>query len=98
VKPNYTSILGAVLTDYPSLGRDQTAAAVIGLRAMEAGNAWLEVKCRTLASSALGFMALPGDCAVGLRGIATPALRAGLHANRADIPPDRPKPSLQREA
>jgi hypothetical protein len=50
VKSNYTSILGGVLTDYPNLGRDQAAAAVIGLRAMEAGNAWLEVKCQTLAA------------------------------------------------
>jgi IS605 OrfB family transposase len=49
VKSNYTSILGAVLTDYPNLGRDQAAAAVIGLRAMEEGNAWLESQCKALA-------------------------------------------------
>ena len=42
VKSNHTSLLGAILTDYPNLGRDQAAAAVIGLRASEAGNAWLE--------------------------------------------------------
>ena len=50
VKSNYTSILGAVLTAYPNLGRDQAAAAVIGLRAMEEGNAWLEQQCQALAA------------------------------------------------
>ena len=50
VKSNYTSILGAVLTAYPNLGRDQGAAAVIGLRAMEDGNAWLEKQCQALAA------------------------------------------------
>ncbi len=50
VKSHYTSILGAVLTDYPNLGRDQAAAAVIGLRALEAGNAWLESQSRELAA------------------------------------------------
>jgi len=46
VKSNYTSILGAILTDYPGLGRDQAAAVVIGLRSLQAGNAWLEAKSR----------------------------------------------------
>lgn len=50
VKSHYTSILGAILTDYPNLGRDQAAAAVIGLRALEAGNAWLEGKSRAIAA------------------------------------------------
>jgi IS605 OrfB family transposase len=50
VKSNYTSVLGAVLTDYPNLGRDEAAAAIIGLRAMEAGNAWLEQWCHGLAA------------------------------------------------
>jgi len=50
VKSNYTSILGAVLTDYPNLGRDQAAAAVIGLRALDEGNAWLEQQCKVLAA------------------------------------------------
>lgn len=49
VKSNYTSILGAILTDYPNLGRDQAAAAVIGLRALEEGNAWLEQQARYIA-------------------------------------------------
>jgi hypothetical protein len=49
VKSNYTSILGAILTDYPNLGRDQAAAAVIGLRSMAAGNAWLEKQSEALA-------------------------------------------------
>ena len=49
VKSNFTSLLGAVLTSYPNLGRDQAAAAVIGLRAMEDGNAWLEKQCQALA-------------------------------------------------
>jgi IS605 OrfB family transposase len=48
VKSRYTSILGAILTDYPNLGRDQAAAAIIGLRALEAGNAWLERKSQEL--------------------------------------------------
>lgn len=52
VKSHYTSILGAILTDYPNLGRDQAAAAVIGLRALEAGNAWLEKKSREIAVQA----------------------------------------------
>jgi len=50
VKSNYTSLLGAVLTSYPNLGRDQAAAAIIGLRASEEGNAWLEKQCRILAT------------------------------------------------
>ena len=50
VKSNYTSILGAVLTSYPNLGRDQAAAAVIGLRALDEGNAWLEQQCKVLAA------------------------------------------------
>lgn len=50
VKSHYTSLLGAILTDYPNLGRDQAAAAVIGLRALEAGNVWLERKSRELAA------------------------------------------------
>ena len=49
VKSNFTSLLGAVLTGYPNLGRDQGAAVVIGLRALEAGNAWLEKQCKALA-------------------------------------------------
>ena len=49
VKSNYTSLLGAVLSDYPNLGRDQAAGAIIGLRGMEAGNAWLEEQCQSLA-------------------------------------------------
>ncbi len=49
VKSHYTSILGAILTDYPNLGRDQAAAAVIGLRALENGNAWLEKHSREIA-------------------------------------------------
>jgi IS605 OrfB family transposase len=50
VKSNYTSLLGAVLTSYPNLGRDQAAAAIIGLRALDEGNAWLEKQCRILAT------------------------------------------------
>jgi IS605 OrfB family transposase len=50
VKSNYTSLLGAVLTSYPNLGRDQAAAAIIGLRASEGGNAWLEKQCKILAT------------------------------------------------
>jgi len=49
VKSNYTSLLGAVLSDYPNLGRDQAAGAIIGLRGMEAGNQWLEARCQALA-------------------------------------------------
>ncbi len=49
VKSQYTSTLGAVLTDYPNLGRDQAAAAVIGLRGLEAGNSWLERQSREIA-------------------------------------------------
>ncbi len=49
-KSNYTSLLGAVLTSYPNLGRDQAAAAVIGLRGLEEGNAWLEQQCKILAT------------------------------------------------
>jgi IS605 OrfB family transposase len=50
VKSGYTSLLGAVLASYPNLGRDQAAAAVIGLRASEEGNAWLEKQCKILAT------------------------------------------------
>jgi IS605 OrfB family transposase len=50
VKSNGTSLLGAVLTGYPNLGRDQAAAAVIGLRASEEGNAWLEKQSKILAT------------------------------------------------
>ncbi len=50
VKSDYTSLLGAVLTSYPNLGRDQAAAAVIGLRASEEGNAWLEKQSQILAT------------------------------------------------
>ena len=50
VKSNYTSLLGAVLTSYPNLGRDQAAAAIIGLRGSEDGNAWLEKHCKILAT------------------------------------------------
>ena len=50
VKSNDTSLLGAVLTGYPNLGRDQAAAAVIGLRASEEGNAWLEKQSKILAT------------------------------------------------
>jgi IS605 OrfB family transposase len=50
VRSNYTSILGAVLTAYPNLGRDQAAAAVIGLRALEEGNTWLEQQCKLLSA------------------------------------------------
>jgi IS605 OrfB family transposase len=42
VKSNHTSNLAAILGDYPNLGRDEGAAAVIGLRGTEAGNPWLE--------------------------------------------------------
>jgi IS605 OrfB family transposase len=48
VKSHYTSLLGAILD--PNLGRDQAAAAVIGLRALEAGNAWLEQESRKLSA------------------------------------------------
>jgi hypothetical protein len=37
-------------TGYPNLGRDQAAAAVIGLRASEEGNAWLEKQSKILAT------------------------------------------------
>jgi hypothetical protein len=47
VKSNFTSLLGAVLSSYPNLGRDQ--AAIISLRGMEEGNAWLEQRCQALA-------------------------------------------------
>jgi hypothetical protein len=49
VKSHYTSFLGAVLPDYPNLGRDQAAGAIIALRGLEAGNAWLEARCAALA-------------------------------------------------
>jgi IS605 OrfB family transposase len=48
VKPQHTSLLGAVLEDYPNLGRDQAAAAIIGLRGLEEGNQWLEKRCQEL--------------------------------------------------
>ena len=51
VNPSYTSLLGAVLTEYPNLGRDEAAAAVIALRATEEGNAWLEARCAELAKA-----------------------------------------------
>ena len=48
VKPQHSSLLGAIVGDYPNLGRDQAAAAVIGLRGMEDGNQWLEKCCKEL--------------------------------------------------
>ena len=57
VKSNYTSILGAVLTSYPNLGRDQAAAAVIGLRALDEGNAWLEQQCQSVGCARAGPVA-----------------------------------------
>ncbi len=48
VKPNYTSILGAILADYARVGRDEAAAAIIGLRGLEDGNIWLEAYCKEL--------------------------------------------------
>jgi len=50
VKSGYASLLGAVLSSYPKLGRDQAAAAVIGQRASEEGNTWLEKQCKNLAT------------------------------------------------
>jgi len=37
------------LSSYPNLGRDEAAAAIIGLRGTEKGNVWLEKRCQALA-------------------------------------------------
>jgi IS605 OrfB family transposase len=50
VKPEYSSLLGAVLcVRWPALGRDQAAGAVLALRASEEGNPWLEKTCERTA-------------------------------------------------
>jgi len=48
VKSNYTSLLGAILLEYPNMSRDEAAALVIGLRSVEEGNTWLEERSKEL--------------------------------------------------
>jgi IS605 OrfB family transposase len=50
VRPHGTSVLGAVLSEHPNLGRDEAAGAVIGLRGYDEGNQWLERRCEELLS------------------------------------------------
>ncbi len=52
VPAKYSSLLGALLSaKWPQLGRDQAAAAIVALRASEAGNSWLERACQAAAKA-----------------------------------------------
>jgi hypothetical protein len=94
VKSNYTSLLGAVLTDYPNLGRDQAAGAVIGLRATEAGNAWLERQCRQIGEQARARLRINRKSKFGCTVSTDGAL---IKRQLENSPPCGDGPSMDRE-
>ena len=48
INPQYTSLLGGVLTTFTGQGRDAGASAIIALRGSDAGNQWLESTSKQL--------------------------------------------------
>ena len=51
VRSNGTSLLGAIMREYPHMNRDNVAGLVIALRGMEEGNVWLEKRCKEVAQA-----------------------------------------------